>query len=91
MSLIQTKEKQKDLILIGKVPAPDTQKKTKDTLIYYDPTVKKQDRVKKLSFNAPIESVPYLDIKHNGRSASFISGISGSGKSVLASKIIKQI
>ena len=61
------------------------------TGIYYTPGVDKDRRVKKLEFDRNIVPVPYIDQKHNQRTACFISGISGSGKSTLAVNLIKKI
>ena len=61
--------------------------------IYYNKPseVPKNERVKFLEFDKPITPVPYINQDANQRSASFISGISGSGKSTMAAKLIKKI
>lgn len=87
MSLV-IKEKTKDLIPVALIPVVD---KKKPKYIYYDATVKKADRVKSMTLDEPIESIPYLDLKHDQRSASFISSISGGGKSTLACRLIKHL
>ena len=61
------------------------------TGIYYTPGIPKERRVKRLEFDRNITPVPYIDVKHNQRTACFISGISGSGKSTLAVNLIKKI
>lgn len=59
--------------------------------VYFDPSVLKDKRVKKLTFDDEyVEPIPYLDLKHDQRSMVFIASISGSGKSHLAAKLVKR-
>jgi excinuclease UvrABC ATPase subunit len=102
MSLVTSKIKLKGLIQIGTVAndqdqsrnarrSPQEIKRSTQEIrsqIYYDPSVEKSKRVKSLSLSKAIESIPYLDVAHHQRSASFISGISGSGKSTKAAEIM---
>jgi ABC-type dipeptide/oligopeptide/nickel transport system ATPase component len=77
-------EKLPDSILIGHVAHKN--------IYYVKPSeVPKNERVKFMEFDKDITSVPYINQKSNQRSASFISGISGSGKSTKAASLIKKI
>ena len=87
MSLITSKEKLKDKILVGKVPSK--KEKEKDTLIYFDP-----DNVNgplEMKFDQDIDTYPYIDIKNKQRAAIYVSSCSGAGKSTLAANLIKKI
>ena len=48
-------------------------------------------RVKRIELEKHIVPMPYIDVANNQRSATFISGISGSGKSTAAVNLIRRI
>ena len=78
-------EKLDNAILIGNIHQKN---------IYFVPPSKeipKNERIKYMEFDKEISAIPYINQNANQRSASFISGISGSGKSTMAAKLIKKI
>jgi hypothetical protein len=62
-----------------------------DTIAYVD-GVPIAERVKTLTFPGQcIIPIPYVDLKHKQRSASFVSGVSGCGKSTVAVHLIREL
>lgn len=63
-----------------------------DNTIAYVDQVPIAERTKVLSFpGEAVCPIPYIDLKHNQRSATFVSGVSGCGKSTIAVKLIREI
>lgn len=61
-----------------------------DRMYYYIEEVDGEQEAVKSVIGNQFTPVPYIDFKHNGRSAILISSMSGSGKSTLACKLIKE-
>jgi hypothetical protein len=63
-----------------------------ENVIAYVDKVPIGQRTKTLSFPGQVlEPIPYIDLRHNQRSATFVSGVSGCGKSTIAVKLIKEL
>ena len=63
-----------------------------DAVIAYDPKAPKDARTKTLTFpGQTLKPMPYLDLEHNQRSATFVSGVSGSGKSRVGAALIRKL
>jgi hypothetical protein len=84
MSLIISK-KLDDKIALAKEEQEQTISRSK--FVYVDYDIPKKDRVKVI--NAKFNFIPYFDRKNNQRSAVFISGPSGVGKSTFAANLVK--
>ena len=63
-----------------------------DNIVAYIEQVPVGQRTKTLTFpGQTLEPIPYIDLKHNQRSATFVSGVSGCGKSTVAVRLIKEL
>ena len=62
-----------------------------ETTVAYNPKVPKEHRVKEMFFKELVKPFPYIDVAHNQRSATFISGVSGSGKSTAGVALIRRL
>jgi hypothetical protein len=85
MSLIvhATKRAPKGTIAVGEVDG---------SVIAYDPKAPKDTRTKNLTLPGQmISPMPFLDIDHKQRSATFVSGVSGSGKSRVGASLIRKL
>jgi len=74
-------------IAIGQVGNVDD-----NVIVVYDPRAPKDARTKNLVLpGRVIKPIPYLDLAHKQRSATFVSGVSGSGKSRLGAALIRRL
>jgi ABC-type dipeptide/oligopeptide/nickel transport system ATPase component len=61
-------------------------------VVAYDPKAPKDARTKMLTFPGQlVKPMPYLDLAHKQRSATFVSGVSGSGKSMIGASLIRKL
>ena len=61
-------------------------------VVVYDPKAPKEERVKTMTLpGQTLKPMPYLDLEHKQRSATFVSGVSGSGKSRIGASLIRRL
>jgi RecA-family ATPase len=77
-----TKIKDKDTIPIAR---------DGNDIIYFSPKKDMEKQGRSYESVNDMEIIPYLNLKSHGRSANFISGVSGSGKSTVARQMIDEL